>query len=166
MSDDSIKDAFLKGIAASEQADALFAEATRVIRDASAKVRDASGGELSLVLDETWIEKTNRLMTQAVATLMGPLVPERKKTHAIFAVRSGTDANANICIVKFSRDTFPVELQWETEAVLCRDANELESALPSLLADPRTGKKMRELLAKKAAPKPLPAPGASGSDPE
>lgn len=166
MSDDSIKDAFLSGIAASEKADELFAEAVHIVQSASAKVSEASGGALALTLDETWIERTNRLMTQAVASLMGPLVPERKKTHAIFAVLSGTDATANLCIVKFSRYIFPVELQWETEAVLCRDPKELEATLQPLLADPRTGKKIRELLAKKPAPKPLAAPPSSGSEAE
>ena len=150
MSDDPITAAFQKGIVASEKADALREFAERTIEGAAEKIAEASGRKIYLYLDETWVEKTNRLMTRAVETLMGPLVPERRKTHGIFAVVRDGDWSANdtLCIVTFSRDTFPIELQWETEAVICNEKRDLENGLARMIGDPRTGKKFRTLLEK------------------
>jgi len=165
MSEDLVKAAFRKGVESSRKADALRAEAERTIQEFADKIAEVSGNTITVSLDETWIEKTNRLVSQAVVSLMGPLVPERKKTHAIFAQVQGWDASPriNLCIVTFARDIFPIELRWETEALVCSDGNELAMGLVALVEDPRTGKKFRQLMAKREAIKELPSAGNEGA---
>lgn len=157
MSEDPVKVAFRKGVEASQKTDTLRAEAERTIQEFGDKIAEESGNAITVFLDETWIEKTNRFVSQTVVSLMGPLAPERKKTHAIFAAIQGwrESPKVNLCIVTFARGIFPIELQWETEALVCSDRNELEMGLVALIEDPRTGKKFRELMAKREASKEL-----------
>ena len=164
MNEDPIKAAFRKGVEASRKADALRAEVERTIQDFADKIAEETGDEISISLEETWIERTNRLVSQAVASLIGPLAPEQKKTHAIFAQIKGWNGSpkTNLCIVTFARDIFPIELQWETEALVCNDRNELAMGLVTLVSDPRTGKKFRQLMAKHAKFKELPSAGGEG----
>jgi len=165
MSEDPVKAAFRKGVEASRRADTLRAEAEQTIREFGDKIAEVSGNTITVVLDEAWVEKANRLVSQVMVGLKGALAPDRKKTHAIFAEIQGwkESPRINLCIVTFARDVFPVELQWETEALVCSDRDELEMGLVTLIEDPRTGRKFRELMAKREASKELPSSGDQGA---
>jgi len=151
----NFKDAFERGLAASERADTLRVEAERTIAEFGRQVREATENKVSAYLDETWIEKSRRATRGVLAKLTGtPDTEGSKRTHGIFAIaRAGKTSSSPemLCVLTFSPGIYPIELHWETEVRVCHDKTELAYGLESLAEDPRIGKKFRQLIAYHAA---------------
>ncbi|MBA3462847.1 MAG: hypothetical protein H0T46_23025 [Deltaproteobacteria bacterium] len=145
------KDAFKRGLGASQRADTLRAEAESTIADFGRQVREASGEKVHVYLDETWIEKSRKFTRGVMATMLGTSDHDgAKKTHALFArvsVGKVSGGQEVLCVLTFSPGTYPIELGWETEVRVCADKTELVYGLESMLEDPRIGKKFRGLIA-------------------
>lgn len=146
----NFKSAFEKGRAASLRADAARAEAEAVVSEFGRQLRDASNSKLTVYLGETWIERSRKIALEIASAAAGvPKSEGGKKANGVFAmIRVGrTSGPAEmLCRLTFGPDTYPIELQWETEVHICNDKSGLTHGLECLAEDPRIGKKFGRLI--------------------
>lgn len=143
----NFKDAFLRGITSSDDADRLRSEALAVFKDFIEQIVEASDGKLTLYLREPFLQSAGKSMAAMAAALTGEAaMGTGAGTQAIYVeVRVGNVSGGadSIGRVTFAPSTYPIELDWERDVRMCHDRDELARGLQQLAEDPRTGKKFR-----------------------
>jgi hypothetical protein len=132
-------DSFEAGLAAAKQADAARAEVKAVLAELDQQIRSASGGALSIQLEEV----PNPLQNKYLAAVGHP------QSHwALMAknlVRPEV-AGKELAMWEGGQAGYPVRLSYPGVIVACEDRKGLEDALAALLQNTSTGMALSRLL--------------------
>lgn len=146
--DSALAEAFHAGIEASKNHDEAWNLALSTIEELSQGLMKLTSKKVSVALRPTIAEKA-RMVSSMMSRMLGELTPERVGTQELFARGQlgniATD-DQRLCLVHFSDDIFPIELEWPSKTIVCPTAPDLRSGLHRLIRDAQVAKKIRTVM--------------------